>query len=199
MRSRLPRNSRAARACVIDFHEVLGGRVRCRRVRHTCTICSFPGYCLGLTMRQEVFFRGLTPFYPIYWPYFCLNVKICLFLCWQTTDNRRQTSQLLYPLLRMRARGVIIFLCCNLIHGHLLEYSWIRALPSPWWQRGGSGAALTTPTACQSPLHRWIEGCRLVGNSWLCLDTNHHQAAYKDVGRMICIIRSTLSRAYRAT
>ena len=90
------------------LHEVLGGRVRCRRVRHTRTICSFPGYCLGLRMRQKVFFRCLTPFYPIYWPYFCLNVEICRFLCWQTTDNRRQTNRLLYPLLalRMRARGV---------------------------------------------------------------------------------------------
>ena len=90
------------------LHDVLGGCVRCRRIRHTCTICSFPGYCLGIRMRQKVFFRGFTPFCPIYWPYFCLNVEICRFLCWQTTDDRRQTTDKLIalpPAAHARTRG----------------------------------------------------------------------------------------------
>ena len=55
------------------LHNVLGGRVRCRRVRHTCTICSFP----RVKNETEGVFRCLKPFYPINWPYFCLNVEIC--------------------------------------------------------------------------------------------------------------------------
>ena len=71
------------------LHKVLGGRVRCRRGWYICTICSFPGYCLGLRTKHKVFFPCLTLFCPIYWSYFRLNVEICRFLCWQTTDDRQ--------------------------------------------------------------------------------------------------------------
>ena len=63
------------RACTVDsrssimrnrFHKVLGGRVRCRRGRYIGTICSFPGYCLGLMRHKVFFFCCLTSFYPIY-------------------------------------------------------------------------------------------------------------------------------------
>ena len=113
---------REARACTVDsrslsmcnrLHKVLGGRVQ-----YTCTIYSFPGYCLELRTRQKVFFRCLIPFIHL--------LTLLSLRCWDLAifmliDNRRQINRLLYLLLRMHACGIIscfLISACMYFHQH---------------------------------------------------------------------------------
>ena len=78
------------------LHNVLGGLVQCRRVRHTCTICSFPGYCLGLRTRQKMFFS--LSYTILSHLLTLLSPKCWDFPIFMLTDNRRQTTDKLIAL-----------------------------------------------------------------------------------------------------
>ena len=68
------------------LHKVLGGHVQCRHVRHTRTIYGFPWYCLGLRMRQKVFFAVLHHFIPFIDPTFAKMLRFADFYA-----DRQQT------------------------------------------------------------------------------------------------------------